>query len=107
MVDSHILARRLDGNTRAGLFQAIFGVACDPDSIGSRFSLILHPRCPNCGGCKTTNYDLTSPHEFVEEEVQNISHEMWEKMTEEEKEKVIDMAIRDAIERYGPNGPFE
>jgi len=82
---------------RAHVLQRTYGeIACDPDSTGHPFRIGKLPNCPQCGGA-VLNWRAISPPQFVDCEIPSVTHRVWERLSELQKEFRID----DVLERQG------
>lgn len=95
LIRENKLVSELDDLSRSDLLHNIFGIACDPAPDGSLYQISRKPMCPNCN---TSEYSCCwgPTHEFVELSDLNIpiiSHNHWNKLTNQQKKDLIEEAI--------------
>jgi DNA-directed RNA polymerase subunit M/transcription elongation factor TFIIS len=71
----------------------VFGVACDPDSQGNRYSIEAKPICQTCGNKEPSYWEATEPPEFVDIDVPEVAHNGWGQLDELEKIEVLERSV--------------
>jgi len=87
--------KQKNGQGKSEILQKIFGIACDLDVDGSEFQIGSQPKCPECGSRKMYSCDL--PSEPSTEEIQEITHDSWQKLTPTAKLE----RLRNRLEKLG------
>jgi len=77
----------------ADILRSVFGVACDDDYQGQRFSITAKPKCPACGCVESSYWVATEPPEYTNIDFPNVTHNEWLKLTESQKQKLISDSI--------------
>jgi len=92
IVEIHPLLLGADQNKIADVVQVVFSEACDPSEKGGVFRIGVHPTCPICSSLDMLSWNEIHPvqHSSIPEVTQN----KWAGMTESEKLKAVDKAIR-------------
>jgi hypothetical protein len=83
----------------AELFQSIFSVSCDLADDGGQYQIRIMPLCPNCGSRKMASWGPTNPAEYSKEDIKPVTHEKWSKLTDIEKQDLIDKAIENHLNK--------
>ena len=97
MIDDNPKLKSLDEMDRATILQEIFGIACDLASDGTRYQITNPPICPNCQSNKMASWTPTYPPELVNEPVKSATHVSWNKLTDKEKNVLVDNAVADYL----------
>jgi hypothetical protein len=77
----------------ASIQRKVFGVACDTDSHGDRYSIEIKPICKTCGSENPSYWEATEPPEFIDSDIPEVSHNDWLQLDESEKLKLLDKAV--------------
>lgn len=77
--------QKLSPTRLAKIQKNIFGVACDVDSHGNRYSIENRPICASCGNNEPSYWEATEPPEHVNVDFPAVTHQAWEALTEPEK----------------------
>jgi hypothetical protein len=86
---------------RSSLFQSVIGeIACDPDKAGC-FYQVKEPKCTNCHIQEITQYRETIPSEFIESEVPEVTHALWNTLSEQEKIRKVKNVLYSRINGSG------
>ena len=99
MIDDNPKVKSLDEMDRATILQEIFGIACDLASDGTRYQITNPPICPNCQSNKMASWTSTYPSEFVDEPVKSVTHLSWNKLTDEEKNELVNEAVSNYLKQ--------
>ncbi|MGE8412113.1 MAG: hypothetical protein ACN6QY_07075 [Pseudomonas sp.] len=78
---------------RADLLRKVFGVACDPDSQGQPFSLLIKPRCGQCASVNMDYWEGTEPPEYVDCDFPPVQHEQWRQLSQGQKLDLLRQAL--------------
>ena len=89
------------------IFQMIFPIACDLAPDGSQYVMNTYPACPKCGHNTPSSWGPTNPPEAPEIEISPITHNRWNKLSEEEKKEEINTAIENFLAKYKPEEILE
>jgi hypothetical protein len=74
-------------------FRALLGIACDRDEDGSLFK--FPPYCPTCGSGKTKFYSRTEPLDCREMDIEKVTHNTWNSLSESEKRRLVTEAVNE------------
>lgn len=80
---------------KGGIFQKIFSVACDLAPDNTPYEISRKPLCPNCKKSNISSYGPLA--EYVELDVKPVTHNAWNKLSQAEKESLVDQAIKKII----------
>lgn len=78
---------------RADVLNEVFGVACDPDSMGGVFRIGTKPKCPSCIHSNITEWESPEPPRYVELDIVPITHLQWETLSDDEKRIRVHRAL--------------
>lgn len=98
ILKNHPTIINLQEMKRADIFQNIFGSGCDPSEDGTLYQITQEPLCPICGEANFKSFGPTS--ESIDLDVKSVTHNRWEKLSQEEKEAVVDQALMDHFEKH-------
>lgn len=77
----------------AKIQRKVFGVACDTDSQGNRYSIETKPICQSCGNQEPSYWEATEPPEFVDIDITEVTHNDWLQLEESEKLELLERAV--------------
>lgn len=83
---------------RAKIFQAVFGITCDPDEDGSLFQINIKPRCPSCGKREMDWWDESKPLVIVDINIPHVTHYIWNLKTRKEKEDLLNKVLKKSMD---------
>lgn len=75
------------------LFQSIFSISCDLAADGSQYQIGFIEICPNCSSGSITSWSPTDPPEFLSEDIKSVTHNLWNKLSEEKKVDLINKSV--------------
>lgn len=90
---------KIDKYNEATIFQTIFSITCDKSPSGGTYSIGGSPVCPKCKSREMASWTEKKQLEFVHENIKIITHKSWSKLSLEEKELKIKVAINEAIRK--------
>ncbi len=96
----YTITAKMHSLQRAKHVQAAFSITCDPDMDGSLFKIDRVPQCPYCGTAKPLYWEATEPPEFIEKDINLVTHKKWAHLTPFEKAALLEKAF---IENRGEN----
>lgn len=92
-----IINRDISDIEKADIFQEIFSVACDLASDNTPYKIARDPACPSCGKINIDHWREINPPEFIEIDIKPVTHNTWNKLSQAEKESLVDQAIKKII----------
>lgn len=98
IVKAHPRLLQKNPTAAASILWAVFGIACDPDVDGSSFVVNRMPTCPVCNVDRPSYWEFTEPPEIVDVNVVPVTHARWERLTADERLRLI----HDAIDAMDP-----
>jgi hypothetical protein len=81
----------------AEVTQAVFSVACDPDTDGGTYGIDAPPICASCGSKTFTDYRGTD--ELVNVDLAEASYLVWSTMPPERRRELVRGAVLDELSR--------
>ena len=94
----HVIQSKETGKLdQVDIFQSIFSVSCDLANDESQYQIGLNPVCPNCHSRDMAAWQETNPPEYDKEDIKFVTHEVWNKLTYEEKLVLVDKAINNYL----------
>jgi hypothetical protein len=74
-------------------FRRVLGVACDPAPSGHLYDFTGKIWCPVCGS-PNVHYWPDNPFQFEVVDLPHVTHEQWQRLTDEEKRERLREALR-------------
>jgi hypothetical protein len=98
LVYSQFPELKRDPSKAGEIIQHIFGpVACDPDDGGLPFAIDASPPCKRCGSTNTKSRGFVDPPKIFEMNIPPVTHERWNRLTEQEKAEAVRMSVADLL----------
>lgn len=94
ILKSNVKTAHKSANALADILRKIYGaVACDPDGAGGAYQLAGSPKCPSCGSQESASWEATEPPEYIDKEVNPVTHSNWNQLASEEKAHKVDAVL--------------
>ncbi len=81
------------------IFHNIFGVVCDPAPDNTEYQIGRDPICPKCHMNNNLSWHYSNPPEIIDVQVNSVTHDSWNKLTEMKKNVILNNAIRDFLNK--------
>ncbi len=73
----------------AEIQRMVFGASCDVNKGESEYRLNAKPVCPTCRSQEMSYWEATEPPEYIEQELNTVTHNKWNSLSAIDKETRI------------------